>query len=373
VTIDRDRVARIEYGQDPYATLAERQRKLWSGDAQGHYELGVWALEHDLPRHAKELFEKAVEIDPGHAEANLALGRVYIDAAWTEVGGAIDLLEGWQDSGIDAAALRVGRQVLTGQITPDQREQLLRITGRCARRLGLYREAQSDYARLAALIPEADPRRLRVQAAADLLAENPSGLYLVQLDRFAELEAESDQGAAIRRSGFYPLAYDAVLALALRDRAKEIIAAGQKIMDQARSAEVTDEGAAMTFYEQADALFAQADAIEGDIARSYRVESARGRVRIYQARAEAHAQRFDGLNQQLKLAIKAKDKRDYIRNLRVELGVLDEIQTQLEAVLNLAAPYKAEFSLVIGWTQDDLATVKAMRKMLQAELQRVGG
>lgn len=50
--------------------------------ANDFFELGQWCTENKLKRRGKKHFEKAIELDPNHEGANLALGRVKYKDEW---------------------------------------------------------------------------------------------------------------------------------------------------------------------------------------------------------------------------------------------------------------------------------------------------
>lgn len=370
ITLDRARVARIEFDDDLFATLAERRRGLDSHDADGHYELGRWALANDMPGPARDLFTTAQGINPKHAGANLMLGWVFLDGSWVRPDQLVDILDRWTQGGQGDVAAQIGRQALAGLLSADDRRDLLVQTARAERRIGNFRQSEADYRELAAMLPPISEERQRLAALADLLAQHPTGLYLVYLDPFAGQFRSGEAGPS--RSGYYSLSDDAVVQLALRDQAKALIEQGEQVMDQAKEAELGDSRRAMRLYSQAEESFVQADALETDIARSYRVEARRRRIMIHQGAAEAEALRFDGLNLKLAKAKDDRDKRAYVRTLQQMTGLLDSIKKELDEVLVLAGPYAEEFNLIITWTRQDMATVEQMRRTVRDELKDVG-
>ncbi len=69
-------VARIERGDTPGETLKKRQAELEPGDAEGVFDLALYARQHRLTKDFQRLLDETVEIDPMHAAANQLLGRV---------------------------------------------------------------------------------------------------------------------------------------------------------------------------------------------------------------------------------------------------------------------------------------------------------
>ena len=66
IVLDRESVLRIEPGDDLGTQLADRRARLDAKDADGHYRLGQWAAQNNLVSPARELFAKAISIQPGH-------------------------------------------------------------------------------------------------------------------------------------------------------------------------------------------------------------------------------------------------------------------------------------------------------------------
>ncbi|MDD4889814.1 MAG: hypothetical protein PHU85_07765 [Phycisphaerae bacterium] len=367
ITLDRESVLRIEPGDDLATKLADMRAQLNSKDAEGHYRLGVWAVQNGLPVPARELFLAALRIQPDHVQAQLALGRVFLDGAWLDSETLQDMVRGWLAADLNEAALQVGRQSLAGMLPTSHRRVMLELTATAARRLGYFTEALADYRELGLLLVPHDPQAERVAIIADVLRDNPSGLYLVQVDDLTQAVA---RGGADEPppSGFGSLADDDVLEWALRDKAKEMIAAGANQMTAAQGLLVTEPAKAAGVYRQAEDLFAKADAVNPGIARSYRVEIRRRLIQMHQSAAEAVALRFDGLIK----TINNKSLPDYKTKLRSALSLLDDIQKELDQILVLGSPYPQELSLLISWTQEDLTTVKAMRRTMEGELERIG-
>jgi len=82
VGIPRARIERILEGRTPLSTYLERASRLAAGDVQGWLALGLWAQDQDLQTQARAAFERVVDLDPGNATAQKALGRVLLAEAW---------------------------------------------------------------------------------------------------------------------------------------------------------------------------------------------------------------------------------------------------------------------------------------------------
>jgi hypothetical protein len=82
VTLPLSRVERIVEGRSALETFAERAAELEAGDVAGWAELARWAEERDLLTQARLAWQRVLATDPGHPEANSALGRVQLDGTW---------------------------------------------------------------------------------------------------------------------------------------------------------------------------------------------------------------------------------------------------------------------------------------------------
>ncbi|MCI0652340.1 MAG: hypothetical protein L0Z55_10700 [Planctomycetes bacterium] len=78
----RDEVKEVIPGKSPLEELRERVAALDPGDAEGHYQAGLWAAENELPASAQRLFAVAIEIDANHAGARAKLGFHLHDGRW---------------------------------------------------------------------------------------------------------------------------------------------------------------------------------------------------------------------------------------------------------------------------------------------------
>jgi hypothetical protein len=82
VTLPLSRVERIVEGRSALETFAERAAELEAGDVAGWAELARWAEERNLLTQARLAWQRVLATDPGHPEANSALGRVQLDGTW---------------------------------------------------------------------------------------------------------------------------------------------------------------------------------------------------------------------------------------------------------------------------------------------------
>ena len=82
VTLPLSRVARVVESRSSLATFQERAAATPPADVEGLARLARWADDHDLATQARETWLRVLALDPGHPEANGALGRTYLDGAW---------------------------------------------------------------------------------------------------------------------------------------------------------------------------------------------------------------------------------------------------------------------------------------------------
>ena len=82
VTIPMTSVDRIEARHTPLDEHHARAEALGAGDASGWLQLAKWAEQQGLGAQARAAFDRVLTVDPAHAEANQALGRVQLDGRW---------------------------------------------------------------------------------------------------------------------------------------------------------------------------------------------------------------------------------------------------------------------------------------------------
>lgn len=82
ITVPMTSVLSIEEKRTTLDDHEERAARLRANDAPGWLELANWAASEGLNTQARRAYEKVVSIDPQHADANRALGRVLVDGRW---------------------------------------------------------------------------------------------------------------------------------------------------------------------------------------------------------------------------------------------------------------------------------------------------
>jgi hypothetical protein len=82
VSVPLSRVLRVEESRSALQSYLEQADALAAGDALGWARLARWAADHGLATPAREAWERVLAVDPGHPEANAALGRRLVNGEW---------------------------------------------------------------------------------------------------------------------------------------------------------------------------------------------------------------------------------------------------------------------------------------------------
>ena len=199
----------------------------------------------------------------------------------------------------------------------------------------------------------------------DILAGNVDGMYVLT-EPYPPLCRLFDSEMISIPAGPASLADPLVLEAALRDRAKSVVSAGVKLMEKARHLEADDREQAQAIYLQAMHEFDLADALLGDVARSYKIETTRRQIAMLRQGTDELASSFDA-----ELADLGKhdvSQEAYSEKVRSMAEHLRSIQHDLDAILTLAQVYPQEMSLVIQWAHSDRLRIAAMQQTLLGEL-----
>lgn len=82
VTLPMTRVDRVVAAPSALAGYRERAARVAPTDALGWAELARWAEDRELTTQARDAWQRVLELEPGHPQANAALGRVQVDGRW---------------------------------------------------------------------------------------------------------------------------------------------------------------------------------------------------------------------------------------------------------------------------------------------------
>lgn len=94
LTIRKEEIAKIERDRNPAQEFEARMKALPTGDANGFYELGKWAVSKVLKEKSEQAFNRAIAIDPDHAGAREALGHRKYNGRWYDAAGYKRAVEG---------------------------------------------------------------------------------------------------------------------------------------------------------------------------------------------------------------------------------------------------------------------------------------
>ncbi|MEE8218809.1 MAG: hypothetical protein V3S03_07555 [Vicinamibacteria bacterium] len=153
VTLPLFRVSRVVESGSALATFHSQAMALATNDVEGFARLARWAEDHDLATSARQTWQRVLNLDPGHPEANAALGRTYYDGAWMS----------------ETDVYRVqGYIAFEGEwVAPAQHEALLRERAERELATSGRREAELRVREAEARAREAEARAREAEAYAD--------------------------------------------------------------------------------------------------------------------------------------------------------------------------------------------------------------
>ena len=359
----RSEVARVEIRDTAIEQLSRRLAELKSDDVAGLFEAAAWADENELPRQARELYQKVVVLSPHHKGARRALGFAFVEGQWRTFAQSMELCRARLDSGPLDALLRQSLpavEEIAGERWPAVRE----LRGLAQLRNKDFVTAAATYQDLARRT--AGPTAWKFAAVADLLNDSRDGM-VVLADPYPP-DAKLT-GKKFLPAGPASLSNPLVLEAALHARARKEIAAGRSHMEEGLKLEPTDPDAAAVKYRQAGLTFDRADALVEKIALSHRVEIARKRITMIRKDTVLDAAGFDKqLNDLGNADVTAAV---YRQRLTQMVRHLDNVRGNLASVLELAQPFPIELVMEISWAQQDMKKVEAMRQILVAELNAI--
>ena len=88
VTLPMTRVERIVECQSALAGYRDKAAAIAPGDARGWADLARWAEARGLTTQAREAWQRVLDAEPDHTQANQALGRMQLDGRWMEADDA---------------------------------------------------------------------------------------------------------------------------------------------------------------------------------------------------------------------------------------------------------------------------------------------
>jgi hypothetical protein len=360
----RDQVAHIDFADTPEVKLAARLAGIDRDDPGELYQVALWAKQNDLPRQAEDLYQQVLQLDTDHAGARRALGFVHADGRWRTFEKALELTRGKLEAGHTAALLTdLLPKLSAAASTPEQQHEADRLAAHARLRDGRFSAAAASFRTLSE--NSEAPRSARYEAIADVLDDNPDGMYMLTESYPPQAGLLGDPGGVLT-PGPASLADPLVLQAALRDQAVVEIGRGRELMAEAQKLSASDAEAARARWFRASRAFDRADAMVEDIARSYRVELARQRIAQLRHSIEDDARQFDQtLNT---LGRQDLSPQQYHALVRRMIRRLDTVRGDLRTILDLTEPYPRELILEAQWAQADLEKIESMRQTLADEL-----
>jgi hypothetical protein len=82
VTVPRSHVVRMTSSRSALEAFRDRAAALPRNDADGWFDLGLFARSAELPSQARQAFEYVLRLDPTHAGAHQELGHRMVDGRW---------------------------------------------------------------------------------------------------------------------------------------------------------------------------------------------------------------------------------------------------------------------------------------------------
>jgi len=360
----KTQVERIELRDTPEQEFRKKLGEAALDDPNGLFYLAQWAQENSLDRQAGDLYALILKLDADHTQTRRALGFVRIHETWLTFPKALQQARGKLEAGSYTALLEDVLPVLRdAAVTKAHRMDVAKLLGYTQLRSRLFPAAMETFADLA---DKADPpESVRFGAIQKVLKDNRDGMYILR-ETYPQGTRLLGGAAAAIRPGPASLANPRVLDAALKDLAKNDIAAGRELMKDARKLEPSDPDAAWKKYAQAEQVFDRADALVATITRSYRIEIARRKIASLRKDADTDARKFD--EAMGALGLKDVSPQAYRTMVLRLIHHLDSTRDNLTRIRGIAEPYAQELVLEIKWAELDLKRIEGLRRILISEL-----
>ena len=364
ISVPVSQVKQIERKPTAAELFERRLSRIDQSDPAALIELAIWAREKGLHRQCQKLLEQVVALQPDNKKARKLLGFVEVDGKWVKFSVALQLARAKLEAGqYEVLLKKVVPSLLEVAANDSQVLQVKRIEAYGTLRAKQFIRAAECFKRLAEkTLP---PESIRYGAIAEILAEHPSGMYVISETYPPTAMLLGSAGPAVD-PGPASLARPEVLKAALRSRAKQFIKKGKDLLMQGKKLESVNSDTAKVKYNLAEELFKSADAIVPNIARSWRVEIARRRIAMITSDMNAQAARFDALKAEL-------GKRDltpaaYVNLINRMQVILKRIHEDLQLILKLASPYERELVLDVTDAKYRLQRIEALQGVLRQEM-----
>ena len=360
----RDEVRDVTVQEVPEAEFARKLSALPADNAAAMIDLAQWACKNGLPRQAEDVYTRVLKLDGDNAAARAGLGYIKVEGNWRTFEQAMEIAR----NKLDAGQHQQVSSELLGALEPlaaskEKQLALREIRALAELRGGKFAAAIKLYEELGEKLT--GPPAIRCAAMADILKENPDGMFVLQEPYPPASELLDNEGPSLK-AGPASLTEPLALAAALRDRAKKDIEAGRKLMDEAQKVEATDSDAAKSKYAQAAKSFDRSDALVPSIAKSYRIEIARRRITAMRKDTDAEAKEFD--KEMSSLGKKGMPAAEYKNKVLRLIYLVDNLRQDLKEIVAIAKPFSRELVLEMKWAELDLKKIEEMRQVLTGEL-----
>jgi tetratricopeptide (TPR) repeat protein len=323
-----------------------------------------------LSRQAREAYREALKLNPHHTAANRAAGNVRVAGHWMAFYTALGKARGLLHRDQARKVLRDYVPALEKQAENTAALDVGELRAEALLRLLQFGRARSVYREIAE--KATGRRRVRYTAMADLLEQSPDGVIVLEMP-WPPQSALLDRGQPVLQAGPTSLAHPEAVEAAMHQAARARIARAEQHLDAVaallRESDGDDIEGVQERLDQAEELFAQADALHAGISRPYRSDHCRMTMRLHRVRAETHARTFDR-----RMAILSSidaDHHRYVAGINELLRDIETVRDELHAVMKLAHRDRRTFAREIALARKDLATLQELRSELLGERRRV--
>jgi hypothetical protein len=232
-TVFRADIERIERNKTPKDVLEDKVKALAKGDAQGRYELGLWAKKARLDAEARALFEEAIALEPNHQGARGELGYTLRQGQWVTLADAqridkergdsqVEDLDGAEDEKALEAALKARN------VAPSLQAGLKGI------RKGLLHRDPAERAKALGLLDGLAALRL-ADLAREAAAKGTAAPVAATIDdevKAASIAMLEDMAAKLRKGALKSRARELQALVPLDKLDKRELEARQKLLDR---------------------------------------------------------------------------------------------------------------------------------------------
>ncbi|MBI5725440.1 MAG: hypothetical protein HZA50_15900 [Planctomycetes bacterium] len=332
------------------------KRSVPAGNADELFALALQADATGCKSLAYMICLQITAIEPSHPGVRRFLNHVRFDSRWMTFDEAVAKAETLLESGrLELLLGRLLPELMAQSDTTARRLAVGNLTGRAQIQSGQFAAAGKIYADMSAMAPA--PACHKYAAMAELLTENPDGMYLLA-EPYPGAAAILGQGGRHLVPGPVSLKDNLAMEASLHDKAAEAMAEAIKaITKAARNPQV---------FVAAQKAFDKADAIYPNISRSYRIELAAARAAELRGQAQLDLKAFNHAVEALGQT--AMDAGAYHGMLVGLLTALEGIAAKLVQASEIIKPHAKEAGDLPGQIARDLSGLENIRSTLKAEL-----